>query len=144
MQGREIARVGLALVAWLFVGCLFVQIFLAGLGVFDSPSSFATHREFGYLFGWLTLVMLVLAIIGRVSRRLLGLTALSLVLFAMQSVLIVARADYPAVAALHPVNGVLLIVVAITIARWAWAERVVARGSASPEQALAADGGTRS
>ena len=125
MRGQNRAQTGLAVVAWLFVGCLFVQIFLAGLGVFDSASAFETHRDFAYLFGWLTLVMLILAAVGRVSRSLLGLTALALVLFALQSVFVALRSDYPAIAALHPVNGVALLLVAIVIARRATALRAV-------------------
>jgi hypothetical protein len=123
MRARDIARTGLAIVAWLFVACILVQIFLAGLGVFDDRSTFITHREFGYVFGWLTLVMLVLAIVGRVPRRLLGLVGLMLVLFALQSVFVALRGDYPTVAALHPLNGVLLLLVAIVVARSAWALR---------------------
>jgi mercuric ion transport protein len=125
MRGQDLARTGLAVVAWLFVGCIFVQIFLAGLGVFDTASAFETHRDFAYLFGWLTLVMLILAAVGRVPRSLLGLAALTLVLFALQSVLVALRSDYPVVAALHPVNGVALLIVAIVIARRATALRAV-------------------
>jgi hypothetical protein len=112
--------------SWLFVGCIFVQFFLAGLGVFDARSGFAAHRGFGYVFGWLTLVTLVLAIVGRLPRRLVGLSAVALGLFALQSVLVAVRGDYPAVAALHPVNGVALLLVAIAIARSAWALRPAA------------------
>ena len=86
MRARHVARNGLAVVAWLFVACIFIQIFLAGLGVFDGPEAFITHREFGYAFGWLVLVMVVLAIVGRTGRRLIGLTVLIAVLFTLQSV----------------------------------------------------------
>lgn len=116
-------RWALVVVAGLFVGCVVVQFFLAGLGVFDRSAGFDGHRNFGYLFGWMTLVMLALAVVGQVSRRLVGLTALALVLFALQSVLVAVRSDYPAIAALHPVNGVALLLVAISIARLAWATR---------------------
>ena len=45
---RSIARTVYVVVAWLFVAGLLIQVFLAGLGVFDSPTSFATHRDVGY------------------------------------------------------------------------------------------------
>jgi hypothetical protein len=141
MRAREMARTGLGVVAWLFVACLLVQVFLAGLGVFDDPASFVTHRDFGYVFGWLTLVMLVLAIVGRVPRRLLGLVGLTLVLFALQSVLVALRADYPAVAALHPVNGFVLLLVAIVIARSAWATRSSAAEEEPAGSPLVTEGG---
>ena len=143
MTGTDNARKGLALVAWLFVACIFIQIFLAGLFVFDGPDARVTHRDFGYTFGWLTLIMLILAVVGRVPRRLLGLSALTLVLFALQSVLVALRVDYPAIAALHPVNGVVMLLIAIALARSAWADRPAPR-TPSSERSLAADRETMS
>ena len=80
----------------LFVACCLVQVFLAGLGVFDDPSSFVTHRDFGYMLGWFTLAMLVLALVGPRPRRIVGLCVLVLVQFALQSVFVALRVDYPA------------------------------------------------
>ena len=131
---RTGAYSALAVVAWLLVACLLVQVFLAGMGVFDGPERFETHRNFGYLFGWLTLVMVIIAAVGRLGRLLIGLSALTLVQFFLQSIFILFREDQPAIAALHPVNGVLLLVVTIAIARLAMAGRsaaVAAKASAS-------------
>ena len=120
---RTFARRALPVVAAAFVACGLVQVFLAGLGVFDDPASFVTHREFGYLLGWFTLAMLVLALLGRERRLIVGLTVLVLVQFTFQSVFVALRTTYPALAALHPVNGFLLLVVGIAIARLSWAAR---------------------
>jgi len=120
---RSFARRALPVVAAAFVACGLVQVFLAGLGVFDDPSSFVTHREFGYLLGWFTLALLVLALLGRERRLIVGLTLLLLVQFTFQSVLVALRTTYQAVAALHPVNGFLLLVVGIAIARLSWLAR---------------------
>lgn len=49
------ARTAFAVVAWLFVACVAVQVYLAGMGVFVGPQNFLTHRDFGYLSGMLTL-----------------------------------------------------------------------------------------
>ena len=103
-----------------FAACAVVQVFLAGLGVFNDPRAFITHREFGYLFGWLTLFGLVLALVGRLPRRVVGMSALLLVLFAMQSVFVALRTDLPAVAALHPLNGFAILALAIVTARASW------------------------
>ena len=110
------ARAALPLVAWLFVACSIVQVFLAGLGVFENPLRFVTHREFGYLFGWLVFVLLILALVGRMGRRVVGLTLLLIVLFILQSVLVAVRTSQPAVAALHPLNGFLILLVGIVVA----------------------------
>jgi hypothetical protein len=122
---RSSARMGVPIVGTLFIACLIVQVFLAGLGVFDDPQAFITHREFGYTFGILTLVMLVLALTGRSSRLVVAGSALLLVQFALQSVFIAVRTSAPAVAALHPVNGFLIILVAVVVTRAAWRERRV-------------------
>jgi hypothetical protein len=117
------ARRAHAIVTALFAGCAAIQVFLAGLGVFDDPAAFVSHREFGYLFGWLTLVALVLALVGRMPRRIVGLSALLLVLFALQSVFVLLRTDLPALAALHPLNGFAILGVAIVTARASWRVR---------------------
>jgi Family of unknown function (DUF6220) len=137
MRARSGAYTALAVVAWLFAACILVQVFLAGLGVFDGPERFETHRNFGYLFGWLTLVMVIIAAVGRLGRVLIGLSLLALVQFALQSVFILFREDLPAIAALHPVNGVLLLVVAIAIGRRAWAGRAAAAAAATSANSLA-------
>jgi len=117
---RTFARAAHPLVAAAFVICAIVQVFLAGLGVFDDPKAFITHREFGYLFGWLTLVVLVLALMGRMPRRITGLSVLLLVLFALQSALVSVRADLPAIAALHPLNGFAILGIGAMTARASW------------------------
>lgn len=126
---RSFARRALPVVGVAFVACLLVQVFLAGLGVFDDPRSFITHREFGYLLGWFTLAMLVLALVGRQRRLVIGLSVLTLAQFTLQSVFVALRADYPSLAALHPVNGFLIILVTVAITRLAWVAR---REAASP------------
>lgn len=120
---RSFARQALPLVGAIFVGCIVIQVFLAGLGVFDDPRSFVTHREFGYLIGMFTLVLLILALIARSPRRVTGLSVVLLAQFALQSVLVALRADMPVLAALHPVNGFLILLVAVVVTRVAWAER---------------------
>jgi mercuric ion transport protein len=135
---RASARLALPIVGAAFVACLAIQVFLAGLGVFDDPRSFITHREFGYGIGLLTLAMLVLALVGRSSRLVATGSALMLVQFAMQSVFIALRDTAPAVAALHPVNGFLILLVAVLVTRVAWLERRVPLGVAGSRRADAA------
>jgi Family of unknown function (DUF6220) len=131
---RSYARLAHPIATGAFVACAIIQVFLAGLGVFDDPKAFITHREFGYLFGWLTLVVLVLALVGRSPRRITGLSVLLLVQFALQSVFVALRADLPAIAALHPLNGFALLGVAIVTTRLSWAVR---RVTSEPATALA-------
>jgi hypothetical protein len=106
-----------AVVAWLFVACVVVQVFLAGLGVFDRAGDFRVHVQFGYLFGWLTLALLIVALAGRLGRGLIAMALVLLVLFALQSLFVAVRGGVPFVAALHPLNGFLILLVAIGAAR---------------------------
>jgi mercuric ion transport protein len=135
---RSITRTAHPIVAAIFVACAVVQVFLAGLGVFDDPRAFVTHREFGYLFGWLTLAILVLALLGRMPRRATGLSVLLLVLFALQSLLVAVRVDLPAIAALHPLNGFAILGVGVMTARSSWRlrrEPTTATATAAPQGA---------
>ena len=126
MTLRTGARTGLAVVAGLFAALLIIQVFLAGLGVFDSPSAFATHRDFGYTISLLILPIIILALVGRAPKGLVGLTVVLAVQMILQSAFVAMRTSDPAIAALHPVNGVLMLVVTLVIARWAWAIRAEA------------------
>ncbi|HET7686456.1 MAG TPA: DUF6220 domain-containing protein [Candidatus Limnocylindria bacterium] len=118
--------------AWLFLACVVVQVFLAGLGVFAGAENFELHRGFGYLFGWLTLVLLVLALIGRLGGRWVGRSALLLLLFALQSVFVALREPLPALAALHPVNALVIFYVAQLTARGSRAVLPAAASSLQP------------
>jgi hypothetical protein len=132
---RSFARIAYPVVAGLFVACAVIQVFLAGLGVFDDPNAFITHRNFGYLFGWLTLVLLVISLAGRMPRRFVGLAVLILVLFSLQSVFVALRQDMPVVAALHPLNGFLILGVATYAAWTSWTAR--AAGEPASKRAAA-------
>ena len=140
---RSFARTAYPVVCGLFVACAVIQVFLAGLGVFDDPNAFITHRNFGYLFGWLTLVLLVISLVGRMPRRNVGLAVLILVLFSLQSVFVALREDMPAVAALHPLNGFLILGVATYTAWTSWkarsAEETASERAAATPTATTAD-----
>jgi hypothetical protein len=119
----RLSRLGFVLVAWLFVGCVVVQLYLTGLGVFAGYDNFLLHRDFGYLFGVLTLVLLLLAAVGRMPLRLIVASGVLLGLFALQSVFVFLRTDAPYIAALHAVNGVVILLVGLWVA-WRSTEHV--------------------
>lgn len=120
---RSIARNLHAVVAWFFVAALVLQVWLAGRGVFESPTVFETHRDVGYTLGIFAIVLLVLGLVGRLGRRSALLAVGILVLIALQSVLVLMRDSSPAVAALHPVNGFLILLGAIVLAWGSWQSR---------------------
>ena len=120
---RSIARSLHTVVAVLFVVGLIAQVWLAGRGVFESPTMFDTHRSLGYTLSLFTIALLVLGLLGGMGRRPAILAVVIFVLFILQSVVVVMRDSQPAVAALHPVNGFLILFLAIVLARDSWMMR---------------------
>lgn len=128
----QLARTALAAFAWLFIGLLAVQVFLAGVGLFGA-GSISLHRDFGYLISMAPLLILGAAAIAR-AGRLVGLSALLLVLTFVQTSLPYLRDGMPFVAALHPVNAIALLWLTATIARRATS---LARATPAPESGTA-------
>jgi hypothetical protein len=95
--------------AWIILASVIVQFFLAGLGVFAGARNFQIHAYVGYSLFFVMLIGLLLAFAARLPWWASGLMALLPVLVFVQSVLIqVGRNGLPAVAALHPVNGLAI------------------------------------
>jgi hypothetical protein len=109
--------------AVLFVAAIVVQVFLAGaaLANLGGSGNFATHIEFGYTgIGVAWLILLVTALAARRPRSEIGIALILLVLYIVQTILPAFKTSAPSIAALHPVNALLLFVVAAWYARRAW------------------------
>ena len=110
-------------VAVAFVVGLAAQVFLAGLGVFDSPTAFVTHRDVGYTLSIVPILLPVIGLVGGLGRHMAILAAVIFGLFILQSVFVAMRDSSPMIAALHPVNGFLIALLAVFLAREAWLAR---------------------
>lgn len=113
---QRTARTIHLVLAWILVAGLVVQIFLAGLGVFAAASSFALHRNWGYVLEALPFFMAIAAWLGKLGRWHVTAAVVIFALFLVQSFLVLARDSMPTVAALHPVNGFLIAWLAIRVA----------------------------
>src|SRR5262249_9194533 len=102
--------------AWVAIAGFAVQFYLVGAALFGL-TTFQLHRMVGYLLVPLVALLLILALGGLLGRRAIGLSVLLLVLVAVQAVLPSLRASVPSLAALHPVNALALIGVAVAIGR---------------------------
>jgi uncharacterized protein DUF6220 len=89
-----------------------VQFFLAGLYVFGG-TSIESHRVLGFILAAGALLLLILAVVGRLPRRTAVLTVLLLGLSVLQVVLV--RVGVDEVAALHPVNALAVAIVAYVL-----------------------------
>ena len=104
---------------YVFLACVVVQPFLIGLWLFGAVSTSDLHTGLGYLL----LIpgcplLLIAALFGRLPSRLMLLTGAVILDTFVQVSLPSFRTDLPAVAALHPVNFLLLVIMLWTLARW--------------------------
>jgi hypothetical protein len=110
-------------VAWLFVGTIVVQVFLIGTAIpqLGGSNDFSTHAQFGYTeVGLAALLVVVTAFLARAGRQAIGISLALLALYIVQTLLPAAKGSIPFVAALHPVNALLLFALAVWYARRAW------------------------
>ena len=112
-----------AAVAWLLVGSIVVQVWLAGAAIpqLGGNGSFETHRNVGYAIGLITLVLLLTALPSGLGRRRILQSLGIFVLYIVQSSL--PYMGMNAIEALHPVNAVVMFVVSLLYARAVWRER---------------------
>lgn len=109
---RRIAAIGYVVVAALFIVSVFVQFFLAGLGVFGAES-FEAHKDFAGVFHLFALLLVILAVLLRRGRVELILVVALFVLNTVQFSL--PEADDGYVAALHVLNALFIYTVAFHV-----------------------------
>ena len=106
-------------VVYVLLFCVVVQPFLIGLWLFGAVSTSDLHTGLGYL---LLLpgcpLLLIAALFGRLPRREMLLTGAVILDTFVQVSLPSFRTDLPAVAALHPVNFLVLVIMLWTLGRW--------------------------
>jgi hypothetical protein len=90
-----------------------VQFFLAGMGAFGA-TDYDAHRSLGFILGIGSLALLAFAVVGRVPRLVFLLTVLLVGLNVLQ--ILLANVDVEEIAALHPVNALLMAFVAYGLA----------------------------
>jgi hypothetical protein len=99
--------------AWVTLGTVIVQFFLAGMGVFGGHFDFHLHLLFPIVIAASMIATLALTLAARLPRRVAGLAALQFALLIVQSVLIeLWRAGLMVAGALHPVNGLAIFALA--------------------------------
>ena len=114
-----IARWAHLVSAWLYAAGVLLQGYLAGsaLAQLGGNGDFGAHVGIGYsLMGLLALAVPLFAALGRMPRAHVGWSALLLLLYIVQTVLPLMRSSSPAVAALHPANAMVMLVLAVVVA----------------------------
>ena len=133
IDATEPARVGplvqtlrglYVLLAALFTGGIVLQVFFAGAGVLVSPQYFALHTNVGHMIELLPMLLLIVGLVARLPWRLVGLSALGVVLFMMQYFFLYGIGPITGVAglrALHAVNALALFWLALSLTQQSWA-----------------------
>ena len=138
-MGRVVYRIFQGL-AWIVFAVVLVQFFFAGIGVFGEEQwgeeAFAPHAMAGLLLVPTSLILLILAAVafftGNMRGARVGLTALLFVLFIVQAALVIVFSEgAPIIAALHPVNALVLLGLSFHLARSASKSATPAEPAAS-------------
>jgi len=120
-RGREVFVIGSYArrlhpwVAGIFALGVLLQAFLAGAALpqLGGNGDFASHREVGYtLMGIVALVLVIVAGLSRADRAQIWGSIAVFVLYIVQTILPPLRSSSPILAALHPVNAIILFVIA--------------------------------
>lgn len=105
-----------AVLAWVFLVGVVVQTFYAGMGLFAGAENLEVHVGLGWTLHLVPIVMLIVGAVGRVGRRTMWWTAGLMAAVLVQPFLPAFRDSAPIVAALHPVNALLIFWLALVIA----------------------------
>jgi hypothetical protein len=131
--------------AWLLFAAIVIQVGLAGYGAFYAANKlddegatidedvffdgFGLHAGVGYLVILLGLVFLVIGVVAGIGRWRLGRHGLLFGLLVLQLFLAWFGFEAPVIGFFHPVNALLLFL----LAGWvAWEETRLRRGEAAP------------
>jgi hypothetical protein len=108
------ARIGFVASAWLYALSVLVQVFLAGVSLFGEPQYWADHRSLGASVGVFPLLMALAALLGRLGWPAVVISVALILLHGLQFPF--ANAGSAFVAAFHPVNALVMFVLALWIA----------------------------
>jgi hypothetical protein len=109
------SRIAVVVLARLVTIGVVVQIFLVGLSLFESADYWEDHKSFGGSLGLIPILLILVALVGRLPMRLIVMAALLLVLFGVQYAL--PNVDNGYVSALHPLNALVLLGLSDQIAK---------------------------
>lgn len=104
---------------WLFLLGVLAQFLLAGLSLFDSGTLWDTHIGVGYSVGYPLLLNVIFGLLARLPRSAWGRLGLVFGLYVIQVFLPGLRTSLPLVAALHPINALLIFWVTVAALRHA-------------------------
>lgn len=114
---RTLARAGARWINRLLFATAVLQFYSAGLAIFGG-TGFGIHAVGGWLTQLLSLLTLLMLLVARTPFATTRLALVLLLLAILQPVLAFAlRATFPFLSALHPVNGLAMLVTSVALER---------------------------
>jgi len=131
---RSLARTrAFPILAWAYLAALGIQVFFAGMYVFVGASNIELHRGMAHVIALLTGLLIVAVFVGRVPEKRLVFAVLGLLTVQGMLVHVGQWFGLWTIAALHPVNALVLTYAAFTLAKRSsayWSEATTeSRGS---------------
>ena len=115
---RSLARTrAFPLLAWFYLVALAVQVFFAGMYVFVGASNIELHRNMAHVIGLTHLLLIASVFAGRVPERRAVFVLLGLLVVQGMLVHMGQWFGLWLIAALHPVNALLLTYAALALAK---------------------------
>lgn len=115
---RSLARTrAFPILAWVYLASLAIQVFFAGMHVFVGASNIELHRNMAHVIGVLTVLLIASVFVGRVPEKRLMLGVLGLLVVQGMLVHVGQWFGLWTIAALHPVNALVLTYASLTLAR---------------------------
>ena len=134
---RSVARRrAFPVLAWAYLVALAIQIFFAGMYVFVGASNIELHRNMAHVIGITHALLFLAAIVGQVPEKRAILVLLGLLIVQGMLVHMGQWFGLWTIAALHPVNAVVLSYAAYQLAKRSTAYWT----AAAPESATMANG----
>ena len=103
--------------AWAYLAALGIQVFFAGMFVFVGASNIELHRNMAHVIGILTGLLLLSVFVGRVPEKRLVLGVLGLLVLQGMLVHVNQWFGLSMIAALHPVNALVLTYASLSLAK---------------------------
>lgn len=115
---RTIARTrAFPILAWAYLAALGIQVFFAGMFVFVGASNIELHRNMAHVIGALTALLIAATFIGRVPEKRIVFAVLGLLVVQGMLVHVGQWFGLWTIAALHPVNALVLTYASLELAK---------------------------
>jgi uncharacterized membrane protein YwaF len=112
------AKPAFRILAYLFLVGVGVQFLLAGLGTLGGES-IDPHRDFGFMvLHTIPLLMIILAVVGKMGKKMIGMSVLLFVLVFLQALFADPELDPMWIRSLHVLNAFLIAGLGHHIAQW--------------------------